>query len=126
QHQPVQDTLRALLFGLGAGPATSDRLGTEPGTGALPRRPGASDRRYHRASEPGQKTASHSDLRRSPPAAAFRPRATPAAVELRHGFLALSHSVAGGPAVAQANAFLADARSAQAASQHAVSPGRTH
>ena len=31
--------------------------------GALPRRPGAPDRRRHRASEPEQKAASHSDLR---------------------------------------------------------------
>ena len=38
-------------------------LGTGPGAGALPRRPGAPDRRCHRAPESGQKAASHSDLR---------------------------------------------------------------
>ena len=42
-HQPVQDPLRALLLGLGAGPAAPDRFGTGPGAGALPRRPGAPD-----------------------------------------------------------------------------------
>jgi len=49
--------------GFGAGPAAPDRLGTGPGTGALPRRPRAPDRRRHRAPEPEQEAASYSDLR---------------------------------------------------------------
>jgi len=49
--------------GSAAGPAAPDRPGTGPDAGALPRRPGAPDCRCHRAPEPGQKAASHSDLR---------------------------------------------------------------
>jgi transposase InsO family protein len=55
-----------------------------------------------------------------------RPGTTPAAVELRHGFGALPHSIAGGPAATEAHAVVADARSAPPARQHAISPGRTH
>src|ERR1039457_2758663 len=126
QYQPIQDPLRALLLGVGAGPATPDRFGAGSGTGALPRRPGAPDCRHHRAPEPEQEAASHPDLRGSAPAAASRSGTTSAAVELRHGFLPLSHPATGGPTAAEAHAFLADARSPAATHRRAVSPGGTH
>src|SRR6267378_3432807 len=101
-----------LLLRLGAGSAPSGGAGAESGTGALARRSGAPDRRGRRAFEPGQEAASYSHLRRSATVAASGLGATPAAVELRHGLLALSHPAAHRPASAASNPIAADARSA--------------
>ncbi len=53
QYQPLQDSLRAFLLGLGAGPAASDRPGTRPDAGALPGAIWCAWCRCHRAPEPG-------------------------------------------------------------------------
>jgi hypothetical protein len=47
----------------GSGPTSADRPGTGHRAGPLPRRPGAPDLRSHRAPQPQQEAASHSDLR---------------------------------------------------------------
>ena len=63
ESQLVQDPLPALDLRLLPGSIAPTGARTGPGAGGPQRGSGPSDLRHHRAFEPKQKTASHSDLR---------------------------------------------------------------
>src|ERR1017187_2834401 len=109
EPEPLQDSLCPLRHRLGARLTAPDCPGVGPPAGALPRRSGATDLRCYRALEPEQEAASDSHLRRSAPVAASGTRATAAAVELRHGLLALSYATAHRPAAVAAHSVAPDA-----------------